>query len=86
MPSIENQNQPESDTFRNYRDSARQANVAALYRDNHAQQTLDFVKEKKNQFKNLDKIEMSIWQAVTMLTEMVDERYVQSPTFLRTCP
>lgn len=61
-----------ADVFRNYEAESRPS-VKELYRLNHANQTLDFVLAKKAEFGKLDKAEMSVWEAMDVLTGLVDD-------------
>ena len=44
-----------------------------FYRLNHEHQTLDFARQKKEEFGKRDKREMSIWEAVEYLNTLVDD-------------
>ncbi len=57
--------------FRNYGSEAR-ASVAEFYRENHARQTLAFVRAKKAEYLPLRRRRMGVWQAVEYLGELVD--------------
>ena len=61
-----------SDTFRNYVNSDFQARVEETYRLNHTHQTLDFVLRQREKFGKLQICEMSVWDAVELLDEIVD--------------
>ena len=63
-----------SDTehFRDYAAEARDC-VKELYRENHANQTLDFVLAQKAKYSKLDKLEMGIWEALEKMNEFVDD-------------
>lgn len=58
--------------FRDYEDPAR-ASVREFYRINHAQQSLQFARDKKADFGRLNRREMGIWEACEYLNELVDE-------------
>lgn len=58
--------------FRNYDLEARPS-VRKFYRLNHVQQTFDFVQAKRDQYLNLDKREMGIWEAMEFLNTLVDD-------------
>jgi inositol oxygenase len=58
--------------FRDYQTGARGC-VRELYRLNHANQTLEFVLAKKQQYALKNKGEMGIWEALEMLNSLVDE-------------
>ncbi len=60
------------DAYRNYESSTRDC-VKELYRLNHAQQTLDFVLAKKDEYTSLNKAELSIWEAIDFLNNFVDD-------------
>jgi len=59
--------------FRNYVASEFQDRVSQFYHQNHVNQTLDFVLKQKERFLKLDKFEMSVWEAVGMLNEIIDQ-------------
>ncbi len=58
--------------FRNYEAEARDS-VKEFYRLNHTYQTLDFVKQKHDQFLSLDRGKKSIWDGLEYLNTLVDE-------------
>jgi inositol oxygenase len=58
--------------FRKYDESAP-AGVREFYRQNHAQQTRDFVQAKKRQYCAKIKGEMGIWEALDYLNTLVDD-------------
>ena len=58
--------------FRNHRESARPS-VREFYRLNHRYQTLDFVRQKRDEYFALNKREMSIWEALEFLNTLVDD-------------
>jgi len=58
--------------FRNY-DAAVVPTVAEFYRNNHQQQTLDFVLGKEREYFALNKGSKSIWEAAEFLNTLVDE-------------
>jgi inositol oxygenase len=58
--------------FRNYQGNVRGC-VKELYRLNHANQTLEFVLAKKQQYALKTRAEMGIWEALEMLNSLVDE-------------
>ena len=58
--------------FRNYAAEAR-ACVKELYRLNHANQTLQFVRTKMAQYSQLNRTEMGIWEAMEFLNTLVDD-------------
>src|SRR6202046_4234136 len=65
----ENKSQEE---FRNYRADANPT-VENFYRENHANQTLDFVLAKKAEYTPLKKKRMSVWAAADYLNTLVDD-------------
>jgi inositol oxygenase len=60
------------DAFRDYRAEARPS-VKEFYRQNHRYQTLDFVRQKKQEYLPLRKKQMGIWQAMEFLNTLVDD-------------
>jgi inositol oxygenase len=58
--------------FRNYAQDANPT-VTEFYRQNHAQQTFDFVQSKREQYLSLRKGKKSIWEAAEYLNTLVDE-------------
>ncbi len=68
--------------FRNYEDSARQSTVSDFYYENHKNQTLSFVLAQKEKYSKMNGPQMSIWNAIVLLNELVDNRYRSfSPSF-----
>lgn len=63
---------PTADSFRNYAAEARPS-VKEFYRLNHEHQTLDFVRQKREQYLSLDKRRMGIWEAMEYLNTLVDD-------------
>jgi len=61
-----------TEDFRKFDESAP-AGVRQFYRENHAQQTLQFAREKKRQYAVRRKGEMGIWEACEYLNTLVDE-------------
>jgi inositol oxygenase len=61
-----------AESYRNYAAEAR-ASVKELYRVNHANQTLDFVRSKKAQYGALNKAQMGVWEAMEFLNTLVDD-------------
>ncbi|PFX28526.1 inositol oxygenase-like [Stylophora pistillata] len=59
--------------FRNYDVNLQTDKVHLTYRMMHENQTMDFVKEKKESWCCLDKFKMTIMEAVHMLDALVDE-------------
>jgi len=66
-----NPNRKQED-FRKYDESAP-AGVREFYRQNHAQQTREFVQAKKRQYCAKIKGEMGIWEALDYLNTLVDD-------------
>lgn len=62
---------PEDD-FRNF-DAEARSSVKEFYRLNHQHQTVDFVLQKRAQYLSLSNAEMSIWEAMELLNELVDD-------------
>src|SRR5205807_7598911 len=58
--------------FRDYESDARPS-VREFYRLNHANQTLDFVLEKKRQYLPKTRRRMGIWEAMEFLNTLVDD-------------
>lgn len=66
-------NQPAgSERFRNYAAEARPS-VKEFYRLNHQYQTLEFVRQKRQQYLTLDKRQMGIWEAMEYLNTLIDD-------------
>jgi len=63
----------QAEDFRNYKDSARQERVSKFYFLNHKNQTFEFVQQQKEKFCKLQGKEMSCWDAVLLLNELVDD-------------
>lgn len=59
-------------TFRDYNTTTKDK-VAETYYLNHLHQSLDFVKRKKEEHLQFNKGKMTIWQAMDLLTTLVDE-------------
>lgn len=62
----------ERDNYRNYDDPARDT-VKEFYRLNHTYQSYDFVQAKEDEFLNLNRKKMSIWEAAEFLNQLVDD-------------
>lgn len=61
-------------TFRDYDfESERQKGVEEFYRTQHINQTYDFVKRMREEYGQLNRVEMSIWECCELLNEFVDE-------------
>jgi inositol oxygenase len=61
-----------TEEYRNY-DTPVRDTVREFYRLNHTYQTYDFVVEKKANFLQFDKKEMSVWDAFQFLNQLVDD-------------
>lgn len=59
------------DAYRNYQDAPE--GVVNFYRQNHLNQTVAFVQQKKAEYTPLNKAKMSIWDVVAKLDTLVDE-------------
>lgn len=59
-------------TFRDYRDNVRPG-VVEFYRQNHREQTLAFVLEKKRQYLGKTRRRMGLWEAMEFLNTLVDD-------------
>ena len=62
----------EKPVFRDYEAEARPS-VREFYGLNHANQTYDFVREKKAEYLTLDRKVMGVWEAMEFLNELVDD-------------
>ncbi|XP_065632565.1 probable inositol oxygenase isoform X1 [Quercus suber] len=60
-------------SFRDYESTVRLSIVENCYRLHHINQTYDFVKRTREEYAKLNKAEMSIWEAVELLENFVDE-------------
>src|SRR5262249_10926803 len=58
--------------FRDYEANARPS-VREFYRLNHRYQTLDFVRAKKQEYLDLSKRGMGVWEAMEFLNTLVDD-------------
>ncbi len=61
-----------AESFRDFA-SGERASVRALYAENHAGQTFDFVMEKREAYLPLRHGGMSVWEAMESLAELVDD-------------
>lgn len=59
--------------FRNYQDSDRSDLVNTTYRNNHINQTVEFVKKMRTDFCNFKRASMTIWNAIEKLVLAFDE-------------
>lgn len=64
--------EPRPKQFRDYAEPARDT-VRELYRLNHEQQTVALVKAKQAEFSQLNKCQMSVWEALSQLDSLVDD-------------
>src|SRR5207248_3251081 len=71
---VESRYQPgkTAEAFRNY-DAEANPTVTEFYRQNHANQTLDFVLKKKAEYCSLKRGKKSIWEMADYLNTLVDE-------------
>lgn len=60
------------DQFRDYRAEAR-PEVKEFYRLNHKYQTVDFVRAKRNEYLQLNKRRMGLWDGLAFLNTLVDD-------------
>lgn len=58
--------------FRDYKKSNRHEIVKKFYYDNHVKQTVGFVIDMKMKFSKLNKMKMSIWDAIIKMDQIVD--------------
>ena len=66
-------NKKQKEDYRNYTDSPRDALVRNFYKINHQFQTYDFVVAKQEEFFELKKQKMSVWEALDYLNTLVDD-------------
>ncbi|TYH12673.1 hypothetical protein ES288_A06G085400v1 [Gossypium darwinii] len=61
-------------SFRDYNaESERQKSVEEFYKQQHVNQTYDFVQKMKEEYSKLNRMEMSIWECCELLNEVVDD-------------
>ncbi|KAL8120253.1 inositol oxygenase 4-like isoform X2 [Apium graveolens] len=61
-------------SFRDYNvENERQKSVEEFYKLNHINQSYDFVKRMREEYRKLDKVEMSIWECCELLNDVVDD-------------
>ncbi|OMP06456.1 Inositol oxygenase [Corchorus capsularis] len=61
-------------SFRDYEaDNGRNDIVEQHYKSSHINQTVDFVKRMRAEYRKLDKAEMGIWECCELLNEVVDD-------------
>jgi inositol oxygenase len=58
--------------FRNY-DKPQRETVREFYRLNHTYQTYDFVQEKRKEFLQFNRKQLSVWEAMDFLNTLVDD-------------
>ncbi len=58
--------------FRDYRAEARPS-VKEFYRLNHRNQTVEFVRGKREEFLSLSRRKMGVWEAIEYLNQLVDD-------------
>jgi inositol oxygenase len=58
--------------FRNY-DKPQRETVREFYRLNHTYQTYDFVQEKRKEFLQFNRKQLSVWEAMNFLNTLVDD-------------
>ncbi|MGI9474404.1 MAG: inositol oxygenase family protein [Rubripirellula sp.] len=68
---VDNESKSES-AFRDYGSDARPS-VKEFYRLNHRYQTFDFVQQKRQDFLQLNRLKMSVWEAMEFLNTLVDD-------------
>src|SRR6185436_15906495 len=61
-----------TEDYRNYDDPARDT-VKEFYRLNHTYQTYNFVQQKRKEFLQFNKKEMTVWDAFDFLNQLVDD-------------
>jgi len=60
------------DEYRNYDEPARDT-VREFYRLNHTHQSFEFVQQKRSDFLQFNRKEMSVWDAFNFLNQLVDD-------------
>ena len=60
------------EAYRDYEQTER-ACVQELYRLNHINQTVDFVLQKKREYRSLSKARLGMWEVLEQLNKLVDE-------------
>jgi inositol oxygenase len=61
----------EQKTFRNYEKAKNK--VEQIYYENHTRQTVEFVKEKRDQYLSLNHMKASVWDIIKILDNFIDE-------------
>lgn len=59
--------------FRNYVSSPRQKTVENLYRQQHEQQTVEFVRAQRERWLKFNTIRLTVWEMLELLDQVVDE-------------
>lgn len=62
-----------AENYRHYDEQTNRACVKELYRLNHQNQTLDFVRVKKAEYGKLNRKQMGVWEAIEWLNTLVDD-------------
>ena len=62
----------DKEQFRDYKAEVR-PEVKEFYRLNHKHQTLDFARSKKEDFTQLNRRKMTVWEAIEFLNELIDD-------------
>jgi len=63
----------QAEEFRKHTDNPYRQMVENTYRLNHKHQTLDYVLKKKEEYSRLDRVQMSLKDALALLNEVIDE-------------
>ena len=71
-PSKNTASATDQSSYRNYDQPARNS-VLDFYRLNHTHQTYDFVCEKEKDFLSFNRREMTVWEAMEFLNQLVDD-------------
>ena len=62
----------DKEQFRDYKAEVR-PEVKEFYRLNHKHQTLDLARSKKEDFTQLNRRKMTVWEAIEFLNELIDD-------------
>ena len=57
----------------NFRKYNLESSIAKFYEENHRNQTLDFVLQKKEKYQKLKQLQMGIWDAMKLLNQIKDD-------------
>lgn len=71
--SFKTNSNKEVEQFRNYTNSEYHERVKDTYRENHIKQTVEAVEQLEREVCSLRKAKMSLWEALDVLDEVVDE-------------